>query len=454
MKSFYNNDNLGALKALLSPHVFSDEVNEEISRFPKQTFIGLGQGGGRIAAEFARFGHPTFLMNSSISDMAEHKKLIPDSHRILTTSSNYPELEGTDKNAQLGYQIAVENKEKYKQVALHDDVLNSEFVWLCVSLGGGTGNGALKVALTYLSQVRGKRALPGNKVPLGIICSLPSSEEKGSSFRKNALAGVAEIQRFINDNKIGSVLVIDNEKINDYYANEPLRTYAGTEIDAKSYSNMVVASSLTEISTIPLLHGRSVLDKTELLTTLSTPGWLSISKKMGVNNDDNLEEIIDSLYKENEVLANYNLKKAFTGAISIMYPNNKNISPKIADDVYKYASKLLDTKVNLSITKNNKLESLLLYGLVVLPTPPTRIYQLKEEMDQWVHIEHEQESEKMQVAAGLGLDEFDNFFTTESLNNQSRGSITLADLDDDFDNNQKKKSTENKLLADLEDIEF
>ncbi|PGT82213.1 hypothetical protein [Bacillus sp. AFS040349] len=451
IQSFNNNSHLGALKALLSPHLFSNEVKSEISRFPSQAIVGLGQGGGRIAAELSRFGFPTFLLNSSKSDMEEHKNLIPENRRIVTSSKDYPELEGTDKNAQLGYDIAVENKSKYAEVATDDAIQSAEFVWVTVSLGGGTGNGALKVALTYLSKVRTNRALPGGKIPLGVICSIPSSDEKGSSFRKNALAGISLLQQFINENKIGTVLVIDNEKMNDYYAKEPLKTYNGTEIDAKSYGNMVVASTLAEVSSLPLLEGRSVFDKTEFLTTISTPGWLSISKNNLLNDDDNLEAIIKNLYANNEVMAQYEIKNSVAGAIAILYPDVKNISPRIADDVYKYASDFLSTKVNLSISKNSSVEELTLYGLAVLPSPPIRLANLREELNNWVQIEKEQEEAKKQASASLGLDEFNDFFSSSS-EKSSRRKVDLSELDEDFNNVETK---ENKIApSDLDDIDF
>jgi tubulin-like protein CetZ len=450
IKAFNENEKLGAIKALLSSHLLSDEVKSEMNRFPSQAIVGLGQGGGRIAAELSRFGFPTFLLNSSKSDMEEHRNLIPDHRRIVTTSKDYPELEGTDKNAQLGFEIAKENKDLYAKVALDESIQDSEFVWVCVSLGGGTGNGALKVALTYLSKVRENRSLPNGKIPLGVICSLPSSDEKGSAFRKNALAGINVIQQLMNEKKLGSAIVIDNEKMKDYYANSPLKTYGGTEIDAKSYSNMVIASALAEVSTLPLLEGRSVLDKTELLTTLATPGWLSISKNPDLKSDDNLESVINNLFNNNEVLANYKVQNAIAGAVAVLYPSTKNVSPKIADDVFKYTSHLLDTKVNLSISKNSRLENLTLYGLAVYPTPSIRIQQLKEELDQWERIEQEQEEAKKQAASSLGLDKFDDFFSSNAPSNKRR-KLTLDDLDVELSSVESSKKVK---AADLDDIDF
>ncbi|KAF0817188.1 cell division GTPase FtsZ [Cytobacillus firmus] len=449
IKAFGENEKLGAIKALLSPHLLSDELKSEMDRYPSQAIIGLGQGGGRIAAELSRFGYPTFLLNSSKSDMEEHKNLIPETHRIVTSSKDFPELEGTDKNAQLGFEIAKENADLYKKVALDDAVQDSEFVWVCVSLGGGTGNGALKVALAYLSKVRENRALPGGKIPLGVICSLPSSDERGSAFRRNALAGISVIQQLMNENKMGAAVVIDNEKMKDYYANSPLKTYGGLEIDAKSYSNMVIASALAEISSLPLLDGRSVFDKTELLTTLSTPGWLSISKHKELRNDENIESVIGNLFNNNEVLATYKVQNAVAGAVAVLYPSSKNISPKIADDVFRYTSDLLDTKVNLSISKNSKLENLTLYGLAVYPSPSVRIQQLREELSQWEQLEKEQEEAKKQASSALGLDEFDDFFSSGNTTVR-RKKMTLDDLEFEDNENKPKKAK----VADLNDIDF
>ncbi|MEW9673591.1 cell division protein FtsZ [Ammoniphilus sp. 3BR4] len=453
MKSIDSLKNLGALKALLSRHVLSSELESEFSRFPSQAIVGLGQGGGRIAAELSRFGFPTFLLNSSKSDMNEHRGLIPDERRIETKHTGYPALEGTDKNAQLGYEIAVENKDTYKLIAVEQDIQNAEFVWVCVSLGGGTGNGALKVALSYLSQIRSRRAIPtsdGNKIPLGVICSLPSKDEKGSAFRKNALAGINVLSQLMRERKIGSVLVMDNQKISDYY-NDPLTTTQGMEIDARSYSNMVVASTLFEICTLPLLGGRSVFDKTELLSTLSTPGWLSISKMndLTIDNEDsiNFEAEITRLFKDNEVLADYRFDKALAGAIAVIYPEGKNISPKIADAVYGHASELLNTKVNQAISKSRHLQEILFYGLAVVAEAPVRIHQLLEEKNEWESIEEEQRKAQQEIATA-GLDEFDDFFTTKKKLTHTRQNIGFDDLVDDIEGSQKAAD-----LMDLDDLD-
>ncbi|MFL0365194.1 cell division protein FtsZ [Pseudobacillus sp. 179-B 2D1 NHS] len=452
-------DKTGALKAILSPHMESKELTEELDRYPKQTIIGLGQGGGRIAAELSRFGFPTYLVNSSKSDMEEHSNLIPENRRILTKSTAYPELEGTDKNAVLGLEIAKENATKYKELAINDDVTDADFVWVTVSLGGGTGNGALKLALSYLSQIREKvKRLPDGKIPLGVICSLPSKDEKGSVYRKNALTGIAVLQKLMDAGKIGSALVIDNEKMKDYYAKQPLKTYGGTEIDAKSYSNMVVAALLAEVASIPLLKGRAVYDKTEFLSTISTPGWLSVSKLIA-SADDNVEQMVHDLFNRNEVLATYEIEDVASGGVAVMYPASKKISPKTADDIFRYTSEILQTKVNLSITTNKEINGITIYGLAVMRTPSSRVIELKNELVEWQEKEEEEERRKQQKADALGLSEFVDIFSSESSEFSTRkpieresSKLSLDDLDDEWD----KKTDEVKKLSinDLKDIDF
>lgn len=449
---------LGPMRAILSRHVFAKEVEKEIDRIPTQTVIGLGQGGGRIAAQLAVFGHPTFLVNSSKTDMGELEHIIPNDRMYLTKSERYPTMEGTDKNAKLGFEIAKDNKEIYKKIATSQEVQTADFVWVSVSLGGGTGNGALKVALAYLAQVRAIKALPDGKIPLGVICSLPSTSEKGSSFRKNALAGINVLQKMIDENKIGSVLVIDNEKIENYYAGNPLVTSNGTQVDARSYSNMVVASSIAEITTLPVMRGRSVLDKAELLSTLSTPGWLSISRMDEINDDDKLDKegLIRHLFEENEILAKYELADSQAGAIAVIYPDSKRVSPELIDEFYKYTSDLLNIKVNSSVSNNSAIDSLTVYGINVLSVPSIRVSQLREELDQWIEIEKQLEEKKKQASAAL--DEFDDFFSSDpSPSNQQAKELTIDDLDDDdFLSSTTKPKEKSKMidLNDLDDLDF
>lgn len=450
MSKMFDEKKLGALKKYLSAHVLSKEVENEIHRLQKHAIIGLGQGGGRIAAELSRFDFPTFLFNSSKSDLDEHKGLIPDDRRIFTPNNKHANVEGTAKDARLGYEIAVSNNKLYQNVAINPEVANADFVWLTVSLGGGTGNGALKVAIeTFSFVIKKVKPLLNGKVPLGIICSLPSTSEKGSAFRQNALAGLKMIQSAIAESKIGSVLVIDNEKINKYYEtveDQNLRT----NIDAKTYSNIFTASTLLDVFVIPLLPGRSVMDKAELLDILSTPGYLNITRfndEVEKANNVNYEYVVKQLFEQNEILASYDTSKlnnAIIGGTSIIYPKERKVSPRIADEVFEKASELLNTKIHNSVSEISNIKNLTIYGIAVLPHPPVREAQLIEELDQWREIERQQEEARKQAAAANNLSEFNDFF---KLDNETQtpsfdlNNLNAADIFGDDSKEDKPKET-------------
>lgn len=443
-----NFENLGAIHAVISKHVTSNEVRSEANRFPKFAVIGLGQGGGRMAAEFARFGLPTYIVNSSKTDMDEHKKIIPEENRIFTPYKD-SKLEGTNKNIQTGKDLAVENKETYKKLVLKDDVENAEFVWVCVSLGGGTGNGAIRVALSYLSQRRRKKGLIDGKVSLGVVCSLPAKSEYGSTIRSNALAGIAYIQSLINEGIIGSVLVVDNEKMARYYDENPLQTKNKTEIDAKSYTNMMVASLIMETSSLPLLSGRQVLDKTELLSTFSTPGWLSISRQTGISNEDKLEGLVETLYTNNEVFAQNDITNSIMGAIGVVHPTSKKLSPETADRVTVLAQEVLETQVNVAIVSNSALSDVQIYGLAVTTNQPTRVHELEEERNKMKEKEDAKKLRAQEQAKNSPANaHIDLFNTTSAKENQT---LDDFEFEDEFENDFAKPKVKVAPADDLED---
>lgn len=375
----------GISRRIMEKHLRSKEVLDKKDQFVKFAFLGLGQGGGRIASEFARFGFPTFLFNTSSSDMEEHADIIPQENRILTTSTETNHhFEGTDKNADLGYTIASEeaNQMKYATVVMKPEVMNADFVWVTVSLGGGTGNGALPVVIDMLRKARHHKRFTSDKVPFGVICSLPAKDEVGSKIRDNALKGIEELQSLIAEEEIGSVIVIDNEKLNHYYDQDALQKKSnGDYIDAKSYTNIMVSLALLETAAIPLLKGRVVLDMAEYIGTISTPGWLSLSKAK-VADGSILEPVIKNMFEENEILADTSGEAIINAAAAILVPASQSIPTNVQDKALQYASINYKAR-NKAIVKVSNLDDTLLYGMSVSVAPPTRVEELKTEFEEF-----------------------------------------------------------------------
>lgn len=453
----FDQSDLGVANRIMEEHLKTPEVNKNKDKFVKFAFIGLGQGGGRIAAEFSRYRFPTYLFNTSESDMAEHEKLIPRENRILTTSTQTKHnVEGTDKNADLGYTIAseTENQRKYATVMMKPEVMDADFVWVTVSLGGGTGNGALPVVLNMLQKVRKKKRFTVDRVPFGVICSLPPKDEVGSKIRENAIKGIDELKRLISEGEIGSVIVIDNEKLNENFLSEELVNKAtGDFIDAKSYANIMVSLAVVETAAIPLLKGRMVLDMAEYLGTISTPGWLSISKAK-VSDVNGLDVVVKTMFEENEILATTTGEAVVNAAMAMLVPKTQHIPTNIQDNVLRYASTNYNVR-NRGILTVPDLNETILYGMSVSLAPPIRAEELDEELKVLKELEKQELAKRSsfnKISENSGFTQMKSYGSTDE---DSNTTLSLDDLISDSEKPvtpKKSETSERKLTLSLDDL--
>ena len=355
----------GVENIALSKHVTSSETISEVERFPTFAVIGLGQAGGRIASEIARFGCPIFLINTCKSDMMEKDLKISEERKYLTSCKRFPRLEGTGGYGARGLEIAEANADIYEEIANKQEVRDADFIWVTASLSGGTGSGALDFTITKLIESRKETNFYIEGVRIGVICTLPAIHEMSVIGIRNTLTCIKQLQNRINENEISSVLVIDNEKIMDYYSDEKITETIRSTIDRKTYSNKLTAALLIEISVLPFLVGRSVFDKTSFLSLISTPGWLSISKIIYSNSLQTLELEVLRLYEESDFFVEYGQNNINTLCTAILYPKFTYYSPEIADMAIKYASKIQTLKTYESISVNSAINGVVLYGISV-----------------------------------------------------------------------------------------
>lgn len=438
----------GLTRRIMEEHLMSPEVVDNTKDFIKFSFIGLGQGGGRIASEFARFGFPTYLFNTSTRDMEDHYDVIPRENCILTktTESNFVH-DGTDKNADIGFAIANEmaNKRKFAEVLTKPEVANSDFVWVTVSLGGGTGNGSLPVVLDLLKKVREHKKTSADRALFGVICSIPATFEGGSKVRENALKGIVYLQELIDKKEIGSVIVIDNEKLKYYYDEEGMKRQAdGDYVDYYTYSNIKVALAVIESAAIPLFKGRVVFDMAEYVGTISTPGWLSISKSKQTG-DSILTPVIKQMFEENELLADSNHNGVINAAAAILLPSSKSIPTSVQDKAMEFASLNYSVR-NRGIVKVQQLKSILLYGLSVSLAQPVRIKELEGELTALKEIEEEKANSSIEHNT---LTFNASFNPNSTFKPKSSGNISLDDLLSDDNSKSEDKSVARNQSEDI-----
>lgn len=327
-----NNYNLhkvsNTIRNLISKHLYATRVKELIQIMGlKFTFIGIGQGGNRIASEASTFGFPTYIINTSQNDMLEHKNRIPEEKMILTLTESTKQ--GTAKNAFLGEKIVRETLETiYGPVLLSDDVMNADFIFICASLGGGTGSGAIPVIAEVTQTIKNQEKRMNNSV--GLIISLPSKKESGIEYRNNTLKALQEINQLIQDKKIGCVIVIDNNYFEESdHVSKYTNLYKQTT-DSRTLSNAYVATSIIELLSFLTLGGSSTIDQNELLKLLGYPGYLNIKRQ--VNDEVIMGELdyTNMTYDETkEVASKYGLSLLENNDLLCKYNRNYNINSSL-----------------------------------------------------------------------------------------------------------------------------
>ncbi|MGE4283877.1 MAG: hypothetical protein AB7G87_09175, partial [Clostridia bacterium] len=349
----------------------------------KITAIGLGQAGGKMAQEMARLGYFTLLINTAQSDLDDITEVSNEQKVVL------PGFGGASKDIARG-QKAVEQNIKMVAAALkRKEVLEADFVWVFAGLGGGTGNGGMPTILEGLYNLRkGKQYKPGQPT-IGVVAAIPGEWEK-SGLKENAVAGVAKLKLAIDHKKVGSVLIVDNNKLyNDYYANENnVNRYMEWEV----YGNTTVASMLFEIAVTTSLPASTSLDVSELIDIWSTPGFLAMGKKEFYNEiTDNSEliKIIHDSYKRSGVFADeYNFERdSLVGGFIAVAPRNKFITSGTLVKVEEAVNKVLEIarithpgliENDIWETTHDRVskEKCIIYTMAVIATLPKRIQVL------------------------------------------------------------------------------
>jgi len=185
--------------------------------------IGLGQGGGRLAAEFHKgFRVPTVYMNLAGVDYA-HMRIPKDDLLIVETG-------GTGRNPEYGESIVTDHYSRVTKFLENRNIDDAEYVLVVVGGGGGAGTGFLFPVLDYLTSL--------NK-EVFLIYTLPEKRE-GIPTKPNALTSLNRlIDRYLqkdSDRKI-SILLVDNDYCVERYGN-------GDQFDYWGAVNVGIVTSL------------------------------------------------------------------------------------------------------------------------------------------------------------------------------------------------------------------
>ncbi|MGY3716934.1 plasmid replication protein [Sutcliffiella cohnii] len=289
-------------------------------------FFGLGMGGSSIAAACAdikmgkknlKYPYTSLLVNTNKVDLDKI-----DVENSLIKKMTIGNGKGAGRNIHVGEETFESYKEQILE-SIQTQFQDSDFVWIVAGLGGGTGTGSVIKAAQLLHQ-------NGYKKRFGLILTLPRLTE-GKTVLSNALERLQTITSLMKG--LGSVIVVDNQKLYDYYsAHQPNASVS----EYLKFSNQYVAETLHELNIVTASfkpYGEYHFDSSEFENIIKTPGILHLSKFSVPANTVDTEQTLTYVGKlkeniETGVLSDgYKLQNASRLAVSVI--SNESIAKRV-----------------------------------------------------------------------------------------------------------------------------
>lgn len=376
-------------------------------------YVSIGQAGGKIGTDISRFGYYGVYINTCEQDLVDAENTLKSIYPENKDNYKIIRLEGYDgafKDRYTGLQAVKDNKDIIESELVKDTNLSqADFVWIICSLGGGTGCGAVSAISQIVSGLirkdkrvaqkydRKRNLIDIGKATVGIIAAIPDNDES-PKMKLNAAEALEEINVLQEKKIIGSVLLIDNEKLISDYMKDTRK-----KDNWKVYGNSTTASIIAELAIMTSLPGEETFDKSEIIDLWSTPGFLSVGKNRlytdwqtkykpiaGISNiTEQIEAIVDYSFQNLGVFADgYDFSFAIHGGIAIITNKNSVINSKHKVMLRKALNKTLSTPevIHFGIFDNHifgtysnlkkDTNEAIIYTLAVINKLPNRIYDM------------------------------------------------------------------------------
>jgi cell division GTPase FtsZ len=219
------------------------------------TALGLGQAGGRIAAEFQRRGYRALALDNAKSDLdalGAGALALPDAQRI------YIGVEGSEaagSDVDYGRECIAAHAEKIR-AAVAQHAAGADVVVLAAGLGEGIGSCAPELVALLRDQ----------GIPIVVLSTLPHHYESGIT-KVNALCAVRDLAQ---SPPYGWVM-IDNEKLSRLHHDVPINAYFET-INRAIVEPLDVWNRLNDRASVRAIRA---LDGEDLRTLLLAGGVLN-----------------------------------------------------------------------------------------------------------------------------------------------------------------------------------
>jgi cell division GTPase FtsZ len=232
-----------------------DGVTDTFESAVQMSFIGTGQGGGRIAEAFYDFGYRRVCVvnttEQDLSSLSVKNKLVIGNNRG-----------GAGKDPEQGMMAAKESTEDIMDLLMKSWGPKTEQMFICVGAGGGSGSGSwqflVEAAKEYAAATNIEKPLEKR---LGVIMTLPKRSE-GARVQANACSALTMAIKMLEGGEISSLIIVDNARIHELFPRLSVKKFwrtANRNFASVLHTFNQLSSMNSEYNTFDRADFRSVL---------------------------------------------------------------------------------------------------------------------------------------------------------------------------------------------------
>ena len=369
--------------------------------------IGVGGGGGNAVNHMYREGiHDVTFVLCNTDNQALAESPVPVK---LQLGRSITQGLGAGNRPERARDAAEESIDDIKE-QLND---GTKMVFITAGMGGGTGTGAAPVIARIAKEM--------DILTVGIV-TIPFIFE-GEKKIIQALDGVERIAQHVD-----ALLVINNERLREIYADLTFMNAFGKADDTLS----IAAKSIAEIIT---MRGTVNLDFADVKTILKDGGVAIMSTGFGEGENRVTKAIDDALHSP--LLNNYDIFNAKKVMLNVSFCPTSELMMEEMNEIHEFMSKFregveviwgvavdnsLDTKVKITVLATG-------FGVEDVPGMDTlHEARSQEEEERQLQLEEEKEKNKERIrkaygeSAGIGKKSLRSrrhiyIFNTEDLDN-------------------------------------
>jgi len=215
IKSFYGESDISIPDDLLVPESVGEvksyhahDVEDDVKVSFKFCFLGVGQGGSRLAETFSKLGYNRVAaINTASSDL---------NALSLKQKLCIGEGGGAGKDPAVAAQKLEENKEDVIDFMRYSFGESFDRIFICAGAGGGTGSGMVTPLVNLAKEVQ--ELVQTQEKQVGVILTLPKKSE-GAKVNLNAAITLKNVYSLVREKLISPLILLDNEKVVSLYPN-------------------------------------------------------------------------------------------------------------------------------------------------------------------------------------------------------------------------------------------